>query len=211
MHEIRRVVCIARKKDYGSRERVEQAHGVLGIKIHDCEVIVSTNARRFHIRADEKAVKWIQSGLRRSVKAFLDVELLAMSHTAPKTHDDQLLSVHSMRNGVRDKITWLPETQKWMLKYKGESNAEKEYCKQNGISINIPVHLQDEGFILAREKPFLNACRVWNCVDKSGRKRIVMPGRPLQVQMVSVPIGKAKAMSGGESEESSCPDDEDRE
>ena len=52
---------------------------------------------------------------------------------------------------------------------------------------------------------------MWNDVDKSGRKRILMPGRPLQIQMVPVPIGKAKAMSDGESEESSCPDDEDRE
>ena len=65
--------------------------------------------------------------------------------------------------------------------------------------------------LLPGKKAFLNACRVWNDVDKSGRKRIMMPGRPLQVQMVSVPLSKANAKGDRESEASSCPDDEDSE
>ena len=102
----------------------------------------------------KKAVKWIQSGLRRSVKAFLDVELLAMSHTASKTDDDQLFSVHNMRAGLRDRITWMPETCRWMIKFNGELNADNVYCKNSGISVNIPVHLQDDEFRFAREKAF---------------------------------------------------------
>ena len=67
--------------------------------------------------------------------------------------------------------------------------------------------------LLPGEKAFLNACRVWNAVDQTGRKRIMMPERPLQVQMVSVPLSKAISNAEGdrESEASSCPDDEDSE
>ena len=87
-----------------------------GIRMYDCEVIASAHARRLHIRADEKAVTWVQSGLRRSVKAYLDVELRAMSHIASKTDVDQVFSVLNMRAGVRDKIRWMPEKRKWSLK-----------------------------------------------------------------------------------------------
>ena len=73
----------------------------------------------------KKAVTWIQSGLRRSVKAYLDVELRAMSHIASKTDGDQVFSVHNMRAGVRDKIHWKPETCRWSLKFKGDMNADK--------------------------------------------------------------------------------------
>ena len=152
VHEFRRVVSKARTKRNGSPK--EQAQGVLGIKMHDCEVIVSAHARQLHIRADEKAVTWIQSGLRRSVKVFLDVELRAMSHIASKIDDDQLFSVHNMRAGVRDKIIWMPETCRWMIKFKGELNADNVYCKNSGISVNIPVRLQDDEFRFAREKAF---------------------------------------------------------
>ena len=90
---------------------------------------------------------------------------------------------------------------------------DKVYCKENGISVTIPPHLEDDEFLAARENAFLNACRVWNAVDQSGRRRIMMPERPLKVQMVPVPQSKAMnhAESDRESEASSCPHDEDSE
>ena len=75
----------------------------------------------------KKAVTWIQSGLRRSVKAYLDVELRAMSHIASKTDGDQAFSVLSMRAGVRDKIRRMPETCKWSLKFKGDMYVGKVF------------------------------------------------------------------------------------
>ena len=56
----------------------------VAVKMHDCEVHASAHARLFHIRADEKAVTWIHTGLRRAVKDYLDGESRAMSHTEPQ-------------------------------------------------------------------------------------------------------------------------------
>ena len=183
--------------------------------MHDCQVTASDNARLFHIYVNEKAVTWIQSGLRKCVKTYIDVELRAMSHIASKLDDDQMHSMHNMRAGVRDKIHWMPEARKWSLKFKGSTGDDTSYCKVNGISLSVPNDSDDAHFNVAREEAFRNACSVWNAIDDSGRRRIRMPNRPLKVQMRPVPVSKTKAMShsgsDAESDLDSPSQDEDQE
>ena len=196
LREFRRAVVEAKKMHKESTG--EQFPDVLAIRIHDCEVIAPVHARHFHIRADENAVKWIQTGFRRAVKDYLAVELQAISHTAAKVDGGKPMSMLNMRAGVRDKIRWVPESCSWRLKFKGADGMDLQYCNENGISLTIPPYIQKDEFKEAREKTFHDACLVWNAVDKSGRRRIKLSDRPLNVQMV--PVNRNMAMSHTESD-----------
>ena len=114
-----------------------------------------------------------------------------MSHTVEVGADDRPTLMLNMRCGVRDKIMWMPEKFQWHLKFKGQIGDDLEYCKQHNINLAIAKGICSEEFMAAREQAFLNALRVWNAVDKSPRKRIVVPERRLHVQMVPVPTCKA--------------------
>ena len=155
-----------------------------------CDVVASTNKRHLYIQATGKSVEWIQSGLRSSVKAYLDKELGAMSHTSSSATANQVPTMRHLRAGVRDKIHWKPELCQWNLKYKGELGADEAYCKEHNLNLGIPKHLCNDEFLHAREQAFLDALQVWNAIDKSGRKRISIPDRRLDVQMVPVPYSE---------------------
>jgi len=116
-----------------------------------------------------------------------------MSHTPAKEDDEQAALKYNLRTGVRDKIRWMPEQCKWILKFKGEIGDDLKYCKANGITLAIANNLESKEFMVAREESFLNALRVWNAIDRSGRKRIAIPERRLNVQMV--PVQTSEAMS----------------
>ena len=104
----------------------------MAIAMYDCEVIAAAHARHFYILVNEKAVNWIQTGLRRIVKDYLGVKLQAMSHTATIPDGDQPFSMIVMKAGVRDKINWLPEACTWGLKFKGEIGADKNIARRTG-------------------------------------------------------------------------------
>ena len=198
LHEFKRAVGVARAPK--TRTMDEPGQGLLGIKMHDCDVIASSHARYFCIQATEKSVEWIQSGLRQSVKKYIDGELGAMSHTSSTSAYDNVPSMINMRAGVRDKIMWVPEKCRWSVKYKGELGEDKKYCDKNEISLAVPMHLCNDEFLHARETAFLNAMVVWNAVDTSGRKRIAGWERPLNVQMVPVPYSSAMSHTGSDHE-----------
>jgi hypothetical protein len=173
---------------------------LLGVKMRGCNVIASTNARQLYIQATEKSVEWIQSGLGNSVKAFLDKELRAISHTSSGAADDHAAVMHNMRAGVRDKIRWMPEPCRWSLKCSGELGRVEAYCKEHHINLKVAPDLCGEAFLNARDDVFMDAVKVWNAVDASGRKRIVMPERRLNVQMVTVPYTEAMSHTDSERE-----------
>ena len=95
------------------------------------------------------------------------------------------------------------------MKFKGEIGDDIKDCKTNKIHLAIATHLCDDQFLVNREQAFLDAARVWNAIDKSGRKRITIPERPLKVQMVPVPY--SEAMSHTESDRESEHGDGDEE
>ena len=204
LHEFKRAVGVARADEAGAHKHVARVcwgQGLLGINMHGCDVVASSNARYFCIQATKKSVLWIQSGLRQSVKTYIDGELRAMSHTSSTSAYDQVPSMINMRAGVRDKIMWMPEGATWSLKYKGDKGEVQRYCNMNEISISVPTHLCDVEFLRARDTAFQNAMVVWNAVDKSGRKRIVGWERPLNVQMVPVPYTLAMSHTASDQEE----------
>ena len=159
---------------------------VFVIKMHDCEVTAAANARQFHIYADEKAVAWIQTGLRKAVTEYLNVKMRAMSHTAAKADAELTSSRIIKRDGVRDKIVWSSDTCTWRLQFVGAKGGDEAYCLANNISLTIPPNLQDREFKAARENAFQYACAVWNEVDKSGRRLINNAERQLGIHMVPV-------------------------
>ena len=181
---------------------------ILTILIGGCDVIASTNTRCVYIQATEKSAVWIQSGFSSSVKAYLDRELRAMSHNLAKGADDLHALVHNMRDGVREKVTWMPENCTWHLNFKGTIGDDLKYCKTNNINLAISRTLRHEEFQVAREHSFLNALRVWNAVDTSKRKRIAIPERRMNVQMVLVP--QCEAMSHSDSDRESGDDDREQ-
>ena len=210
LHEFKAAMGAARAKLPKSRAG-ETAKGepdnLLGIKMRGCDVIASTNARQLYIQATEKSVEWIQRGLGNSVKAFLDKELRAISHTSSGAVDDHAAVMHNMRAGVRDKIRWMPETCKWSLHYSGELGKDQAYCKEHHLNLGIAKHLCNEEFLHAREQAFMNALLVWNAIDASGRKRIVIPARRLNVPMVTVPYSEAMSHTDSEREAEQSDDD----
>ena len=181
LNEFRRLVLQRNK---------ERHQGMLTIRMNDCEVFASAFARHFYILLDERAMIWIKKGLRRAVAEYFDAELLAVSHKAMKPDCDQFDSMVNMRAGVRDKVYWVPEKCKWCLRFKDAngvwSSDDRNYCKDHDKSLEIPTHLKDGDFKNARELAFRDACHVWNAIDKSGRRRIQLPEKVLNVSMVPV-------------------------
>ena len=201
LHEFRIALGDVRQKKAREKETISKkvtCVDCVTIKMHDCEVIAAANARHFYILVNEKAVNWIQTGLRRIVKDYLGVKLQAMSHTATISDGDQPFSMIVMKDGVRDKIMCLPKECAWNLKCKGEIGADTKYCEKNNMTFSIPSYVRDDEFLDAREKAFIDACTVWNAVDTSGRRRIKLPERRLNVKMV--PVLESKAMSHTESD-----------
>ena len=189
------------RQDHRKSPSSSQFTDVLVIKMHDCEVKAIAHARHQHLYADERAVNWMHTGLRRAVKNYIGNEMQAMSHTAAKSIGEQFTMVH-MRHGVRDKVSWSPDNCKWKLDIrKAPANALKDYLHKHGISLDIPQHLPRDEFKAAREEIFRVACQVWNDVDQSGRRRIQVPPRPLNVEVM--PVLKDSAMSQTESDHDS--------
>ena len=86
--------------------------------------------------------------------------------------------------------------------------ADKEYCKKISIKLSIPREKVGEEFLAAREQSFVDAVRVWNEVDKSTRKRIVLPKRRVDVQMVPVTTSTAISYTDSDREGDEQDDDE---
>ena len=80
-----------------------------------------------------------------------------------------------------------------------DANAEKEYCKEKGIDLKVSRQLRGAEFEIARDKAFRDACIVWNALDKTGKRRIKVPERPLIVEMTPAITDKAMSYSDEES------------
>ena len=213
LREFKTAMVAARAKLPKSRsgETVKgEPDNLLGIKMRGGDVIASTNARQLYIQATEKSVQWIQNGLRTSVKAFLDQELRAMSHTSSGAADDYVSAMLNMRNGVRDKIRWMPETCKWSVHYSGDIGKNQAYCKEHRVNLGVSPELEGEDFLNAREQAFLDALKVWNAIDESGRKRIVIPARRLNVPMVTVPYSEAMSHTDSDRDDEQSDGDADQ-
>ena len=75
-------------------------------------------------------------------------------------------------NQVNDKVYWQPQGLTWKLNFEGGEEAEKTYCRENNITLCVSEGLDVVDFALQRQTAFRDACRVWNAVDRSGRRRI---------------------------------------
>ena len=176
---LRKILEKCRKKIRG---KGKQLPVVFPIRIHGCEVKVSVHQRSAYILADEAALKWKQTGLYRAVKDYLDVDNRAIRHIVGRTAGDKVLRMLRSRDGIRDKVHWMPDKSAWGVKFKGTVGDDKIYCNENGLSLTIQSPLCNQTYDYAWHKAFHDACKTWNAVDKSGRKRIRMPELPLGVR-----------------------------
>ena len=70
---------------------------------------------------------------------------------------------------------------------KADEGSEIKYMKGNNISLQGDRFLLKTAFDEAYKTTFYDACRVWNAVDKSTKKRIRFPHRGLDVAIAPVP------------------------
>ena len=129
--ELRRVLAEARRE----HKRLQSSShkglpGVFTITVHHCEVQAFDYAKVLYIRADDSALNWIHKGLLQAIKAYIEVELGAISHTESPSNSDNHFPMQCNHNGVRDKIHWMPDTSAWGVKFKGTVGDDKRYRKR---------------------------------------------------------------------------------
>ena len=162
---------------------------VFTIRMHDCELNASSNARLLYILSDDSAVNWLHKGLHLAVKHYLKVErsaTRAISHTASPSDSDQRFPMQSGRYGVRGKVHWEAQYSSWRLEFTGALGAENKYCKEHNIDLSVSQKVDNDKYNKLRIKAFHAACKVWNAVDLSGKKRIEIVPQNLNAQMAPV-------------------------
>ena len=188
------------RKDKAIRKRISQE--VLTVKMHDCEVVVLGHARTIHMRADEKAIRWIHTGFGQTVKKYImPGPIAAMSQTAPKEKYRKHLTVNWSRVGVRDKVHWLPESCRWGLKFKGARGADTKYATEHGLTLEVPFSAEANRLRESREKAFRDACVVWNAIDLSSKARIKVCEPFYEVNIDVVPTETAMSQTDSEHED----------
>ena len=77
--------------------------------------------------------------------------------------------------GVRDKICWVPDKRAWALKLKKQVESTADFCRQRSLCLSVNETVTGDEFTKARDKALIDACIVWNALDKSARYRIKLP------------------------------------
>ena len=91
----------------------------------------------------------------------------------------------NQRNSIRDKVQWDPQKLAWKLNFEGDPGAAEDYCRQNGLRMNVDKTLGGHEFQVARMKAFVVACRVWNEVDGGKRRKIKGVGEELPFSTIN--------------------------
>ena len=170
--EFKNVVADAKEK-HEKRYQNPFPH-VLALTFNGCDIFASTGTRQLMIRADDALLKWIRKGFQQALDDHFKAELSAgkaMSQPLIACSEEKVFHYSGNALGVRDKICWVPETHGWGLNLKKETETSRR--KSLCLSVNPTVTGAD--FTTARDKALLNACDVWNALDKSGRFRIKLP------------------------------------
>ena len=187
--------------------RKEMPHGekgaafpkVLTIEIDGCQVEANTRARNFHFVANKSALVWIQTGLRKNVTEFMESRTKAISHTESTDEIPEGCHHLNYRNSVRDKVQWVPHKLAWELNFRGVPGADQQDCRKNGHSIKVDKTLGGVEFQSARKKAFEEACRLWNVLDSSKRRKIKGVGGELPFMAI-----RHKISSENDEEDSRC-------
>ena len=123
---------------------------------------------------------------------YIDDQLRGIRHSTP-TPTPHI----QWTDGIRDKVSWMPQDSKWILKYDGPSGAHERYCEEKSITFEVQADLEEDEYRIARQKTFFNACCAWNHIDESARMWIILPEHQLNVDIV--PMLENTAMSHAES------------
>ena len=153
------------------------------IKIHNCEVIASVHARHFYLLTNDQAVTWINMGLAQMLTKYIELQMRAIRDRQPIPDTTKYKHI-LLKDGIRDKVIWMPTDNKWILMYVGEAGADEKYCTEKNITFQVQADLEDGEYMIARQKAFVNACIAWNAIDKSRRKRIRLHPHQLDVNIV---------------------------
>ena len=77
--------------------------------------------------------------------------------------------------GVRDNKYWEPEKRAWALKAKTQGESVADFCRRQSMCLSVNDKVAGDAFTKARDKALIDACIVWNAIDKSKRYRIKLP------------------------------------
>ena len=157
--------------------------GLLTIKIHNCEVIASVDARHFYLLTNDQAVTWIKTGLAQMLTKYIELRMRAIHDRQPIADTTKYKHI-LLKDGIRDKVIWMPTDHEWILRYNGEAGAHEKYCTETNITFQVQEDLEDGEYRIAHQKAFVNACIAWNAIDNSNRKRIRLSPHQLDVKIV---------------------------
>ena len=115
--------------------------------------------------------------------AYIELQMRAIRERQPIPDTTKYKHILS-KDGIRDKVIWMPTDNKWILMYVGEAGADEKYCTEKNITFQVQADLEDGEYMIARQKAFVNACIAWNAIDKSKRKKIRLSPHELDVNFV---------------------------
>ena len=183
LSKLQQAVGAARKETpYGKKGAFPK---VLTIEIAGCSVKANTQARLFHVVVNQKALVWIQTGLRKSVTELMESRAKAISHTESTDEIPKGFYHLNFRQSVRGKVHWVPHKLAWAITFQGVPGEDKRFCRMHGLRLDVDKTLGGHEFQLAREKAFEVACRLWNEVDQSNRRKMKGIGRKLPFMAIS--------------------------
>ena len=137
-----------------------------------------------------------------AVKKYTDDALRAASHVTTQADDDLDIPMPFLRIGVRNKVTWKSQQNKWDLNVTRDDEEHITHMNKNGITLGVGDFVYGEEFSIAQDRTFKEACTVWNEFDVSARKRIRAPQRKLNVEIVPKPESDAISSNASDGDDS---------
>ena len=142
--------------------------------------------------------------------AYIELQMRAIRERQPIPETTKYKHILS-KDGIRDKVIWMPTDHEWILRYNGEAGAHEKYCTETNITFQVQEDLEDGEYRIAQQKAFVNACIAWNEIDKSSRKRIRLHPHQLDVNIVpkldNTDMFHAESGRGSDEESASYDDD----
>ena len=179
-----RKVLVEHKKNHKKKfgESLPREHAV---KFNGFPVLAANRTRQLLLRADADTLKWIKGGFK---TAFLNIVKEA-STAASQTHIDCGLDkvdyYSGLGLGVRDKITWSSQLQRWKLQ--GIPNIDvDDYCKRESLMVHVVECCSASEYKKSRQQALLHACIAWNALNKDRSKRCIkLPQSAAKVQVLA--------------------------
>ena len=150
-------------------------------------VQAANRTRQLLLRADADTLNWIQGGFKATFLKIVKTESTAVSQTHIACGLDKVDYYSGLGLGVRDKIKWSSQLQRWKLQ--GIPNIDvDDYCKHESLMVHVDSMECFSGneYKTARQQALLHACIAWNALNKDRSKLCIkLPQSAAKVQVLA--------------------------